>query len=82
MEVLTEGAPVHQPVYRRIMDDIRRRIGAGELKPGDKLPSTTEMTEHYRCSAQPVKLALRMMQETGALEGHQGRGVYVAPAPS
>lgn len=71
-----------EPLYRRIMDDIHERIGSGDLKPGDKLPSTAQMTEQYRCSAQPIKLALRMMEESGELEGHQGRGVYVTPAPS
>lgn len=71
-----------EPLYRRIMHDIQGRIRSGGLKPGDKLPSTAEMTDKYRCSAQPVKLALRMLEEAGVLEGHQGRGVYVAPAPA
>jgi GntR family transcriptional regulator len=73
------------PIYQQIMADIRTKIAAGELKPGDKLPSIAELTVEYRCSAEPVKMALRMLNTLGELQGHQGRGVYVpadAQAPS
>jgi DNA-binding GntR family transcriptional regulator len=66
------------PVYRRIIDDIRFKIESGELKPGDKVPSVTELMDAYQCSDTPVKTALRLMEDAGLLRGHQGRGVYVA----
>jgi DNA-binding GntR family transcriptional regulator len=68
------------PVYRRIIDDIRFQIESGELKPGDKVPSVSELMVAYRCSDTPVKTALRLLQDAGVLQGHQGRGVYVMPA--
>ncbi|MFY1655703.1 winged helix-turn-helix domain-containing protein, partial [Solwaraspora sp. WMMB762] len=51
-------------------------------KPGDKIPSTTELREQYECSAPTVRQALARLQERGVLQGHQGRGVYVTTAPS
>ena len=32
-----------RPVYRRIADALREAIESGELAPGDKLPSETEL---------------------------------------
>jgi GntR family transcriptional regulator len=66
------------PVYRKIINDIRQRIDTGQLRPGDKLPSITELMEEYECSDTPVKSALGRLQDAGWVEGHQGRGVYVA----
>jgi GntR family transcriptional regulator len=68
------------PIYQQIMADIRTKIASGELKPGDKLPSIAELTVAYECSAEPVKMALRMLNTLGELQGHQGRGVYVPTA--
>ncbi|MEE6259503.1 winged helix-turn-helix domain-containing protein [Plantactinospora sonchi] len=69
------------PVYRRIMREIEDKIEKGELRPGDQLPSISQLTERYRCSAPTVRQALARLQERGVLQGHQGRGVYVTPAP-
>ncbi|GAB7039466.1 MULTISPECIES: winged helix-turn-helix domain-containing protein [Catenuloplanes] len=66
------------PIYQQIMADIRTKISNGDLKPGDKLPSIAELTVAYKCSAEPVKMAIRMLNTLGELQGHQGRGVYVA----
>jgi DNA-binding GntR family transcriptional regulator len=70
--------PGATPVYQRIINDIEAKIRGGELRPADKLPSLVELSRLYRCSAQPVKTALRLLQYTGVLQGHQGRGLYVA----
>ena len=68
------------PVYRKIINDIRQQIATGQLRPGDKLPSITQLMEEYECSDTPVKSALGRLQDAGWVEGHQGRGVYVARA--
>ncbi|MGN9912687.1 winged helix-turn-helix domain-containing protein [Phytohabitans sp. LJ34] len=70
--------PAAEAVYQTIIDDIRRDIASGTLKPGDKLPSINELRTKYECSAEPVKTALRMLSAAGDTIGHQGRGTFVA----
>jgi DNA-binding GntR family transcriptional regulator len=65
------------PDYQRIADELRTKINAGELKPGDKIPSISQLQKQYGVSAQPVKSALLVLQTEGFVEGHQGRGVFV-----
>ncbi|GAB4104991.1 winged helix-turn-helix domain-containing protein [Micromonospora taraxaci] len=67
---------------QRIAQDIRDKISSGEYAPGDKLPSLREMTAHYGVSAEPVRSALLILQAEGLIEGHQGKGTYVADPKS
>lgn len=66
------------PAYQRIIDDIRAQIASGELKPGDRLPTKSELAASYEVSTQPVEMALRLLQAEGLLLGRQGKAVFVA----
>jgi DNA-binding GntR family transcriptional regulator len=63
---------------RAIADDIRRQIAAGNLRPGDRLPTRRELAERYRVSESTVTNALSRLDETGHTVGRQGQAVYVA----
>ena len=65
------------PFYERIANDIRTQIKSGELRPGDKLPSISELCKQYDVSTQVIRSAMLMLRAEGLVEGHQGRGVYV-----
>ena len=42
------------PIYLQIADDIKRRIVIGELHPGDKLPSNTDLAVAYTVNPNTV----------------------------
>lgn len=76
------------PYYAVIMADIRAQIADHRLRPGDQLPSTTELAAAYghlsptgRLSAGTVRKAVQDLIEDGTLRGHQGVGVFVAGPP-
>ena len=70
------------PVYEQVIADITASIESGALKPGDKLPTIGELCAQYQASAQPVRLALRILDERGLIEVHQGRGSFVRERPA
>ena len=43
------------PIYLQIADDIKRRIVIGELHPGDKLPSNTDLAVAYTVNPNTVQ---------------------------
>ena len=45
------------PLYRQILEGIKQKIEAGELKAGDRLPSEQELMEHYQVSRRTVRTA-------------------------
>ncbi|MFE2599960.1 GntR family transcriptional regulator [Streptomyces sp. NPDC059396] len=63
--------------YERIADDLRQSIRAGELKPGDRLPSETKLAEEHRRSVPTIRDALRLLQDEGLIEKQHGRGNFV-----
>jgi DNA-binding GntR family transcriptional regulator len=66
------------PIYQRITTDITEQISCGALRPGDQLPSMSQLQRQYGVSTQPVRSAMRTLQAQGLIEGHQGKGVFVA----
>lgn len=68
--------------HRRIAADIRRRIQAGEWRPGDQIPSRVDMAAEYRVHAQTMRLAYVLLRRTGVLEGEERKRVYVAHPPA
>ncbi|MFD9193011.1 GntR family transcriptional regulator [Streptomyces phaeochromogenes] len=68
--------------YRRIADDIRRRIAAGDWQPGQSLPSRTELAAAYGVHPQTMRLAYALLRRSGVLEGEERRRVYVAHPPA
>ncbi|MEV8404271.1 GntR family transcriptional regulator [Streptomyces niveus] len=63
--------------YERIADELRRSIRAGELRPGDRLPSETKLAEDHRRSVPTIRDALRLLQDEGLVEKLHGRGNFV-----
>lgn len=73
-------APV--PKFKQVAEDIRSQIRTGALKPGDRLPSTSQLIAHYRkvhgrMSYGTLRDALRELKDEGLIEGRPGDGVYV-----
>jgi AcrR family transcriptional regulator len=64
--------------YRRIVQDVRRRIEAGELRPGDRVPSARQITKDWGVAIATATRAHAALRE----EGLTGVGTVVAgPAP-
>ena len=66
------------PRYQRVKDMIVRRISAGELRPGDRVPSENELVEAMQVSRMTANRALRELTKEGYVKRIAGRGTYVA----
>ncbi|UGA56686.1 GntR family transcriptional regulator [Vibrio sp. VB16] len=65
------------PMYRQISDAIREKIGNGEYKVGEALPTEANLREEFSVSRVTVRQALKLLIENGELESVQGSGTYV-----
>ncbi|ROO61586.1 GntR family transcriptional regulator [Micromonospora sp. Llam0] len=66
-----------RPPSRRIADDLRLSIQAGELAPGDKLPSERDLAARYGTARNTAREAISILQGEGLVVAQHGRGVYV-----
>jgi GntR family transcriptional regulator len=64
-------------MYRQIAEDLRRRIGAGQLSHGAQLPTELELREQYNASRNTVRDALKLLITRGLVETRPGQGTFV-----
>ncbi len=65
------------PLYAQISTRLRVAIAAGELKPGDALPSVRNPAGRLRVNPAPVVQAYRDLEAEGFVEMRQGAGTFV-----
>jgi GntR family transcriptional regulator len=63
--------------YRLIADELRAAIKQGTYRPGDRLPSETELMEQHSVSRGTAREALATLRAEGLAEARRGSGVYV-----
>ena len=68
------------PLYLQLAALLREDIAAGRLRPGDKLPSESELVERYGVGRVTVREALALLVNEGLLRKLQGRGRCVRAA--
>ena len=68
------------PIYEQIMDQIKARITAGDLKESDILPSVRTLAKELKISALTVKKAYDNLEQDGFTVTVHGKGTYVAAA--
>jgi len=66
-----------QPPYLRIAHDLREKIEHGELRPGEQVPSVTQIGESYGVSRGTARRALDLLKEWGLTEATPGWGTFV-----
>ena len=66
------------PLYLQLSSLFRRCISSGLLKPGDQLPSESELCRHFEISRSTVRQALKELEEQGLILRRQGLGSFVA----
>jgi len=68
-------------LHEQVAAAIRRSIGDGEARPGDRLPPARDMAAVLGVNQNTVLRALRLLRDEGLLEFRRGQGVRVAGSP-
>lgn len=67
-----------KPLYRQLADALRRQIKDGEILPGQKLMSESEMLKEYGVGRLTIRNALQLLVSEGLLKKSQGKGTFCA----
>ncbi len=71
-----------EPVYLRVLEDLRSRIASGLLPPGARVPSRNAIITNYGVGETAAKHALAVLVAEGLIEARPGSGCYVRRAPA
>ena len=67
------------PIYRQIVDQVRRHVATGRFQPGDFLPSVRQVALELEVNPMTVSKAYSLLERDGALELVRGQGMRIAP---
>jgi GntR family transcriptional regulator len=73
--------PSARPRYRRVADELRRRILGGAIPPGALLPAESALIAEFGVSRGTVREALALLRAEGLTVTEHGRGTYARPVP-
>ncbi|MHB1273394.1 MAG: GntR family transcriptional regulator [Rhodanobacter sp.] len=76
--LLTVQPAASEPIYRQIVEQLRRLIAGGQLGAGDALPSVREVAGFHAINPMTVSRAYSLAEAEGLLERLRGKGMVVA----
>jgi DNA-binding GntR family transcriptional regulator len=68
-----------EPPYAQLARAIRERIGQGQYRPGDRLPSEAELCAAFEVSPMTVRRAVAELVREDIVVTEHGRGTFVKP---
>ena len=72
------STPTFRPLYRQIKSLILHGLESGEWRPGEAIPSETELASRFGVSQGTVRKAIDEMAAENLVVRKQGKGTYVA----
>ncbi len=67
-----------RPVYRQIMDQIKRDIALGRLIKNEKLPTVRQLAGQLAINPNTIGKAYRQLEQEGIIVTKAGAGAFVA----
>jgi len=73
---IATGSP--EPIYRQLVEQVRRLSAGGQLRPGDEMPSVREIAQALALNPMTVSKAYSLLEMEGVLARRRGLGMVVA----
>jgi len=71
-----------EPIYKQIVEQVRRMVAGAQLHAGDELPSVRAVAVEHSINPMTVSKAYSLLEAEGVLERRRGLGMVVAAAPT
>jgi DNA-binding GntR family transcriptional regulator len=66
-----------RPAYVQLVAILSNQIGSGEIRPGQRLPSESQLCERYDVSPMTVRRAINILVDQSLVTTAQGKGTFV-----
>ena len=67
----------NSPIYLQVIDDMKKRIVLGEVKLGERMPSTRELALQYQVNPNTAVRVYNEMENMGIVFTKRGLGTFV-----
>jgi GntR family transcriptional regulator len=66
------------PIYRQLIDQVRRMVASGQLASGTALPSVREVAAEYTVNPTTISKAYSLLEGEGLLQRNRGKPMTIA----
>ena len=66
------------PIYLQVLNELKKRMVKGELKPGEKMPSNRELAVLFKVNQNTAARIYREMESMGLCYTKRGIGTFVS----
>jgi GntR family transcriptional regulator len=66
------------PIYRQVIDQVRRLIMTGQMAEGEQLESVANLSSRLKVNPMTISKAYSFLAQEGLLERRRGVGLFVA----
>ncbi len=66
------------PIYRQLLEQVKRMVASGQLQPGAALPSVRELALTHAVNPMTISKAYSLLEAEGVLERNRGKPMTVA----
>ena len=66
------------PIYRQLLEQVRRLVASGHLQPGAELPSVRELAVQHAVNPMTISKAYGLLEAEGLVERNRGKPMTVA----
>jgi len=67
----------YEPAYMQLVNILRHQIASGNLRPGDQLPSESQLSRLYKVSPMTVRRAINILVDQDVVSTAPGSGTFV-----
>ena len=68
-----------QPPFAQLIEQIKQAVSAGELGPGDPLPSIRQLASDLELNSKTVAKAYRLLERDSVVQSRGYRGTFIHP---
>jgi GntR family transcriptional regulator len=78
LDMFTIATGSTEPIYRQLVDGVRRRVAAGQLRAGEEMPSVRDLAQALAVNPMTVSKAFQLLEAAGVLARRRGLAMVVA----
>lgn len=65
------------PIYRQLIEQVKRLVAGGQLPPGAELPSVRDLAQAHAVNPMTISKAYSLLEAEGLLQRNRGRPMTV-----
>jgi GntR family transcriptional regulator len=78
VDLFTVSTGSAEPIYRQLVEQVRRHVASGHLRAGDEVPSVRELAQALAVNPMTVSKAYGLLEAEGVFERRRGLAMVVA----